>query len=85
MNESIFNVRAFARLVAVEVAHLLEQSLGDDILNTEQAAALLKLHPDTVTNLANQGKLPARKIGRDWRYVRSQLLQQVREGGQSYD
>ena len=85
MNAPIFDVQAFARLVAVEVAHLLEQSLGDDVLNTEQAAALLKLHPDTVTSLANQGKLPARKIGRDWRYVRSQLLQHVREGRQSHD
>lgn len=47
------------------------------ILNTEQAAQLLYLHPDTVRKLARQGVLPSCKIGKTWLFVESLLVELV--------
>lgn len=80
MNDSIFNAPAFAHLIAVEVAHLLEQSIGDDVLTTHQAAAFLHIHENTVLVLVKSRELPGRKVGRDWRFRRSELLRYISEG-----
>ena len=42
-----------------------------DVLTLSEVAALLKVHPNTVYRLARSGKLPAFKIGTDWRFLRS--------------
>lgn len=63
-----------ARLVAQELRGKLAP---DEVLTTQEAAALLKLHPDTVGDLARRGELPAVKLGRDWRFTRSALLEAV--------
>ena len=42
----------------------------DEILTVDEAAALLKLHKTTVHKLALAGKIPARRIGRQWRFSR---------------
>lgn len=44
-----------------------------DILNRDQAAKLLGLHPETVARLARAGKLPAQKVGQQWRFSRRRL------------
>jgi excisionase family DNA binding protein len=44
------------------------------VLTTEQVAALLHLHVNTVKNLCRQGKLPATKIGNVWRFQRADIL-----------
>jgi excisionase family DNA binding protein len=41
---------------------------GNDILKAKDVAKYLHLHLFTVHNLARQGKLPAFKIGKDWRF-----------------
>jgi len=46
----------------------------EDVLTTEEAAALLRLHPQTVRRLVRQGTLPGRKLGRDLRFSRRQLM-----------
>ena len=53
---------------------------GVDILAADQAAALLRLHPRTVTRLADEGELPGRKIGGSWRFSRSQLISWIEAG-----
>lgn len=73
----IFDADAMAELIAEKVARRLEESLGDDVLTTEEAARLLKLHPVTVSDMAAKGVLPARKLGRDWRFRRSALLAHI--------
>lgn len=35
-------------------------------MNTEECAALLKIHPITLTKLAKAGGLPAYKAGKSW-------------------
>ena len=52
-----------------------------DILNRTQAAELLDLNPETVARLARAGKLPARKVGRAWRFSRQRLKDWIEEGG----
>ena len=39
-----------------------------DIMNTREVSNFLKLHPFTVNKLAREGKIPAFKIGSDWRF-----------------
>ena len=43
------------------------------ILTPEEAAELLKLHPNVVRLYLREGKLPGRKIGKHWRILESEL------------
>jgi excisionase family DNA binding protein len=45
----------------------------EPLLKSEQAAALLQIHPKTLQKLARQGKLPATRIGDLWRFRASEL------------
>ena len=45
-----------------------------EVLTVEQAAALLQVNPETVESMAREGELPARKVGREWRFARAALL-----------
>lgn len=38
------------------------------ILDTKRAAQFLGVHPVTLRNLAMEGKVPCRKVGREWRF-----------------
>jgi len=44
-----------------------------EVLTAAEAAEILRLHVITLRELARQGRVPARKVGREWRFVRSQL------------
>jgi len=73
----IFDAHAFADLIASKVADKLARTIGDDILTTKQAAELLQVHETTVSQMAAAGDLPGRKLGRDWRFRRSALLDHI--------
>ncbi|HVH90675.1 MAG TPA: helix-turn-helix domain-containing protein [Candidatus Acidoferrum sp.] len=51
--------------------------MGEEILTNREVADLLKLHPKTVNKLAIAGKLPAYRIGRQWRFRKSEVLKLV--------
>lgn len=54
-----------------------------EILTAKQAAEFLGLTPLTVCKYARLGVLPGRKIGKDWRFVKVDLLSWIRgESGQ---
>lgn len=60
-----------------------------EVLTAEEAAALLRVSTKTVLALARAGSLPGEKVGRAWRFVRSDVLDYVRgagapKGDQSY-
>ena len=42
------------------------------VLSLREAAAFLKVHPNTVRTYVTQGRLPGRKIG-GWRFLRTDL------------
>ncbi len=45
----------------------------EPLLNDNQAAGLLGIHPKTLQRLARMGEIPAHRIGRYWRYRASEL------------
>jgi excisionase family DNA binding protein len=51
-----------------------------DVLNAEEAAEFLGFNPYTIREKARLGEIPGRKIGREWRFSRRQLLEWVEEG-----
>lgn len=57
----------------------------DEVLTLEEAAAFLKVSETLVYQLARSGSLPGRKVGREWRFLRSALLEWLKvpakEGG----
>lgn len=51
--------------------------IEEEILTAEEASALLKVSSKTILKLARDGELPGQKIGRAWRFCRSELLAYV--------
>lgn len=47
--------------------------MSEKLLSTQNAAALLGLARETVAIYANNGTIPATKIGRRWRFQKSDL------------
>jgi excisionase family DNA binding protein len=47
---------------------------AQEVLTVEQVAELLQVEPDDVSALADAGELPGRKIGEQWRFLRSAVL-----------
>ncbi|MBM2814886.1 MAG: putative IIA-like nitrogen-regulatory protein PtsN [Ignavibacteria bacterium] len=47
----------------------------DDILTIEEVAKYLKLKPQTIYTWAQTGKIPAAKLGNQWRFSRRILDQ----------
>ncbi|HEX3815834.1 MAG TPA: helix-turn-helix domain-containing protein [Mycobacteriales bacterium] len=55
-----------------------DENGNTDVLSLEEAAALLRVGPDDITELAESGEIPARKLGQQWRFSRSALLNWLR-------
>lgn len=51
-----------------------------EVLTVEQAAEFLGFSPYTVREKARLGEIPGRKVGREWRFSREQLLEWIEEG-----
>ena len=51
-----------------------------DILNIEEAAALLGVSIKTFNKVLHSEDMPARKIGREWKFSRKALVDWVGEG-----
>jgi excisionase family DNA binding protein len=52
----------------------------EKVLNTEEAAALLQIHPKTLQKMAREGTVPAFRIGDLWRFRASALDEWLRSG-----
>jgi excisionase family DNA binding protein len=48
--------------------------LNDAVLTAVEAADLLKVSEKTVLRMAREGELPGQKVGRAWRFCRTDLL-----------
>ena len=44
-----------------------------EILTLEEVAAWLRLKPQTIYKWAQEGRIPAAKLGKEWRFKRSVL------------
>lgn len=62
------------------------QELWEPLLTPAEAGAFLRLHPKTVIRMARRRKLPAIRLGKHWRFRRSDLTawaaEQVQSAGQ---
>ncbi|SDN13809.1 DNA binding domain-containing protein, excisionase family [Lentzea albidocapillata subsp. violacea] len=45
-----------------------------EVLNVEEAAAVLRLKVQTLRKLATKGDVPGGKLGGEWRFLKSRLL-----------
>ena len=43
------------------------------VMTSVEAAEYLKMHVKTVCRLAKEGKIPAKKVGSEWRFLRRVL------------
>jgi PTS system nitrogen regulatory IIA component len=43
----------------------------DDIMTIEEVAKYLKLKPQTIYSWSQNGKIPAAKLGKEWRFKKS--------------
>ena len=50
-----------------------------EIMTAKEVADYLKLHPLTVHRYARDGKIPAFKIGTDWRFHKKHLERWIQE------
>jgi excisionase family DNA binding protein len=58
-------------------------AMDKDILDVEGAATLLGVSARTIYNLAREGRIPATRVGREWRFARQNLIDWVANGGQA--
>lgn len=49
--------------------------MNHDVLTADEAATLLGVSAWTVRDQARQGRLPGRKVGKEWRFYRRAILQ----------
>jgi excisionase family DNA binding protein len=56
------------------------EAVTREVLNVDQAAEFLGFSAYTVREKARSGEIPGRKVGREWRFSRDQLLEWLRAG-----
>lgn len=49
-------------------------------MTTDEAAELLRYTTEYVRRLAREGRIPALKVGREWRFVESRLVEWIEQG-----
>jgi len=56
-----------------------------DILDADEVAEMLRVHPRTVKRLASQGELPGFRVGGQWRFRREAIEEYIRRQEQQHD
>jgi excisionase family DNA binding protein len=59
--------------------------LSADILTVQEVAKMLGLSEVTIYRLAKKGEIPARKVGRSWRFSRSAIERWIRKESASWE
>lgn len=59
--------------------------MATDILTVQEVARMLGLSEVTIYRLAKKGEIPARKVGRSWRFSRSAIEKWVRRESASWE
>lgn len=54
----------------------------EQVMTAAEVAELLQLPVSTVYHLAREGRLPARRLGRAWRFLRPQLEELLMGAGE---
>ena len=72
-------------LSVAELAQFIRLEGEYDVIDADEAAALLKIHPITLRKKAVAWGVPHKRLGTEWRFSRKQLLKwmQMQNGIQS--
>jgi excisionase family DNA binding protein len=62
----------------IEVTNTPE--VGDEVLTLAEVANLLKIPVDAVRSRAEEGELPGRRFGKEWRFARTAVLAWLADG-----
>jgi len=60
-----------------EIEKVQSEMLGgvqDKVLTLEEAAELLRVGRQAILSMTSEGKIPARKVGREWRFSKNALF-----------
>lgn len=55
-----------------------------EVMTMEEASEFLRISRETLRKMIREGKIPARKAGREWRFSRQAILKWL-ESGQAQD
>jgi excisionase family DNA binding protein len=55
------------------MSYLDEMSEYPQVLNSQEVAKFLRLTRKTVSLMASQGRIPAKKVGSEWRFLKAKL------------
>jgi excisionase family DNA binding protein len=61
-------------------AHEQDERPASEILTIEELALYLKVAKSTLYKLAQEGKLPAQKVGRHWRFQKRAIDRWMEQG-----
>jgi excisionase family DNA binding protein len=50
----------------------------EEILTIDQTSKFLKVGKSTLYKMARNGKIPASKVGREWRFVKSNIIKWIK-------
>jgi excisionase family DNA binding protein len=59
--------------------------LQNDVLKLQEASAFLRCHSKTLRLMAVDGKVPAKRVGRHWRFSRKRLQEWIEDDSHSED
>lgn len=51
----------------------------DEILTVKEVGEILQVHPSTIYKLTRQGKIPAFRVGSDWRFRKDVIERSIGE------
>jgi excisionase family DNA binding protein len=54
-------------------------AIDHEILTVKEVSELLKVHQGTVYKMVREGRIPAFKIGSDWRFRKDQMVHWIAE------
>ena len=80
-------VRSFPN-ISKDPAHLVRFPVTEfePLLDSTEAAALLRIHPKTLKKMARRGEIQGRRVSRFWRFRASDLNDWLwRQGRDGYD
>ena len=58
-----------------------EEPMTEEIMTIEECAKYLKTSVSTIYRLAQQGKIPATKVGNQWRFQKKKIDEWLEKGG----
>ena len=61
--------------------HLQDLVLSDRVLNVNEAASLLRVHPVTLRKRAVKWGIPHKRLGSEWRFSKKMLMDWLQSQG----